>query len=286
MKSEYTWGELLARGNELLTHAGIEDSIDDAKYLFCEYFKTDHAGLLLNRQREAVPEQAMGYLSWIKERAEGCPAQYIVGVQCFMGLDFKVTPHVLIPRMDTEVLVDTMLQELPSESFGADICTGSGCIAISLAKLGRHKLLATDISVDALAVARENAAAIQPQYDLQFFRGDLLLALPQQYKGQLDFIVSNPPYIPTKEIDELDVNVKDYEPRLALDGGQDGLDFYRRLAADAQEYLKPGGYLYFEIGCEQGDDLRHILEAVGMRSIRILQDFGHRDRIAAAQKPQ
>lgn len=286
MSCEQTWGTLLSQANDILNAAGIEDSIDDAKYLFCEYFKTNHAGILLNRNRQVPAEETTGYLNWVQRRAEGCPVQYIIGTQCFMGLDFKVTPAVLIPRMDTEVLVDTILNEQPSGSHGADICTGSGCIALSLAKLGGFAMIASDISEQALQIARENAASIDPQVPVQFYQGDLLAALPESLSGQLDFIVSNPPYIPSHEILTLDTNVKDHEPHLALDGGQDGLDFYRRLAVDAQRYLKPGGSLYFEIGCEQGQALRNILEASGMEKIRILQDFGHRDRIAAARKPQ
>ena len=243
METDLTWDSLLKSGVRILKDAGIEESHEDARALFLECFGTDQAGLLLHRQRTPEEKQVRQFYQWIGKRSQGCPVQYITGTQCFMGLEFAVGPQVLIPRMDTETLVDTMLRELPPTPdlvLGADLCTGCGCIALSLAKLGPPNLmlLATDLSEQALKVARENARRIAPDCLPQFYQGDLFQALPLQYKGLLDFVAANPPYIPTDEIGSLDVNIKDYEPRMALDGGRDGLSFYRRISVGAQKYLK------------------------------------------------
>lgn len=285
-----TWDALLKSGAQVLEEAGIEECREDARALFLECFGTDQAGLLLHRQKVPEEPQVRQFYQWIAKRSQGCPVQYITGTQCFMGLDFAVGPQVLIPRMDTEILVDTILRELPDEPdlvLGADLCTGCGCIALSLAKLGPPNLmlLATDLSQQALKVARENARRIAPDCVPQFYQGDLFQALPAQYKGLLDFVAANPPYVPTQEIETLDVNVRDYEPRMALDGGRDGLSFYRKISVGAQRYLKKGGRLYLEIGCDQGNAVSRILEYAGFCQVRILPDLAGRDRVAAAIKP-
>ncbi len=289
MHEEWTWGDLLEQGAKILLDAGIEDCREDAKALFLECFGTDQAGLLLHRQDRPQKEQYQQFFQWIARRAQGCPVQYITGTQCFMGLDFLVGPSVLIPRMDTEVLVEHVLQELPREPdlvLGVDLCTGSGCIALSLAHLGPSNLmmLATDISSGALKVARENARKLAPDCLPQFYQGDLFQALPKQYRGLIDFVVSNPPYIPTEEIPLLDTNVKDYEPSQALDGGRDGLSFYRRIGVGAQRFLRPGGHLYLEIGCEQGMAVSRILKHAGFSEIQIFPDLAGRERVISAKK--
>ena len=289
-EENWTWGELLDRGARILLDAGIEDCREDAKALFLECFGTDQAGLLLHRQDRPQKEQYQQFFQWIARRAQGCPVQYITGVQCFMGFDFLVGPAVLIPRMDTEVLAERVLEEIPKDPdlvLGVDLCTGSGCIALSLSKLGPSNLmmLATDISEGALKIARENARRLAPDCMPQFYQGDLFQALPDQYRGLIDFVVSNPPYVPTAEILRLDKNVKDYEPSQALDGGRDGLSFYRRIAVGAHRFIRPGGSLYLEIGCEQAEAVSRILRHAGFTNIRLFRDLAGRDRVVCANKP-
>lgn len=288
MENKYCLGELLSHGTSLLKEAGIAEAAEDARYLLVDALKIDLATFLTHREQPVEKEAAARYLVWIQKRAEGCPAQYITGTQDFMGLTFCVDPRVLIPRMDTEVLVEAVLTWMPHSRglLGADLCTGSGCIAISLLSLGSSdlRMYAVDLSKDALDVAAENAGRLGVTERLTLCQGDLFDALPSKCLGTLNYIVSNPPYIPTREISGLDRNVREYEPSMALDGGADGLDFYRKIIKEASRWLASDGMVFLEIGCEQGAAVRKLLLEADMTEIQILQDLEHRDRVAVARK--
>ena len=278
MENKYCLGELLSHGTSLLKEAGIAEAAEDARYLLLDALKIDLATFLTHREQPVEKEAAARYLVWIQKRADGCPAQYITGTQDFMGLTFCVDPRVLIPRMDTEVLVEAVLTWMPHSRglLGADLCTGSGCIAISLLSLGSSdlRMYAADLSKDALDVAAENAERLRVTERLTLCQGDLFDALPSKCLGTLNYIVSNPPYIPTREISGLDRNVREYEPSMALDGGADGLDFYRKIIKEASRWLASDGMVFLEIGCEQGAAVRKLLLEADMTEIQILQDLG------------
>ena len=273
MENKYCLGELLSHGTSLLKEAGIAEAAEDARYLLLDALKIDLATFLTHREQPVEKEAA---------------ARYITGTQDFMGLTFCVDPRVLIPRMDTEVLVEAVLTWMPHSRglLGADLCTGSGCIAISLLSLGPSdlRMYAADLSKDALDVAAENAGRLGVTERLTLCQGDLFDALPSKCLGTLNYIVSNPPYIPTREISALDRNVREYEPSMALDGGADGLDFYRKIIKEASRWLASDGMVFLEIGCEQGAAVRKMLLEADMTEIQILQDLEHRDRVAVARK--
>jgi release factor glutamine methyltransferase len=194
-----------------------------------------------------------------------------------MGLSFDVSKDVLIPRQDTEVLVQEILKAAEGKDV-LDMCTGSGCIIISLAKLGRiHRGIGVDISIEALSIARKNAKKLQA--DVSFIHSNLF----DQVEGQFDIIVSNPPYIPTSDINDLMEEVKNHEPIIALDGEEDGLHFYRTIVNQLSSYLKPSGYVFFEIGYNQGETVSRILEEHGFRNIKVIKDLAGLDRVVSGQ---
>lgn len=209
------------------------------------------------------------------KRVQGEPLQYILGQAPFMGLEFVVRPGVLIPRQDTEILVENALPYCKDKKV-LDLCAGSGCIGISVARLGTPSCVAlSDISSEALRVAEENAEkhGVSPV----FYQGDFLRGIPE---GEtFEVVLSNPPYITSAEMDALPGDVKDYEPTLALEAGEDGLDAYRKILKEITRVLVSGGYLFFEIGFAQGDAVRTLMEQHGFTEVRILQDYGGRDRV-------
>ena len=274
-----TFLELCKWGEKRLADAGVADAGLDARYLLLEAFELDMAHFLL-KQQEQVPTVDGRTREAIQARAMRVPLQYLVGSQEFMGLSFQVDSRVLIPRQDTETLVEMILKEHPEkETRILDLCTGSGCIAISLAALGGYgQVDGADISGDALEVARENGRRLAPA--VRFLEGDLFEALDEG--AAYDVIASNPPYIATEVIEGLEPEVRDYEPRGALDGGADGLTFYRRLAAECREHLTDGGSVYFEIGCEQAADVTGFLADAGYSEIEVIKDEPGLDRVVRA----
>ncbi|MBQ2966884.1 MAG: peptide chain release factor N(5)-glutamine methyltransferase [Clostridia bacterium] len=216
----------------------------------------------------------------IQRALTGEPIQYIVGTTEFMSLPFKVTPAVLIPRQDTETLVEFALEQLKDvkNPAGLDLCTGSGCIAVSLAHYAGAKMQAVDLSAQALAVAKENGAENRVQ--IQWILAD---AKTFSDAENVDFVVSNPPYIESAVVDSLEKKVKDFEPRMALDGGADGLDFYGCIAKNSKKMLKKGGFLAVEIGYNQGNAVKNIFESVFENTV-VLQDLCGNDRVVYAFK--
>lgn len=277
---------LLDDGAEQLKTAGVPDAELDAKLLLFFVFRMDMTRWLLERSRvltEKDRSQTEVYRSLVEKRKQRIPLQHLTGSQEFMGLEFMVNSHVLIPRQDTETLVELVLKDHPEKVCSVlDMCTGSGCIAVSLAVLGGYQeVVGADISEDALAVAESNAKQlVKREGQITFINSDLFENLPKDRK--FDLIVSNPPYIPSRVIDGLEPEVRDYEPVLALDGTEDGLYFYRRLADECRDFLKPGGSVYFEIGWDQAEAVSGLLADAGFTRIVTIKDLPGLDRVVKA----
>ncbi len=265
--------EAVRKAAERLTVAGIAEASLDAKYLFYHVTGLSQMDLLLYGSEAMEQTQEKAYMALVNRRAEHEPLQYLTGEQEFMGLSFKVSPAVLIPRQDTECLVEEVMKYAAGRKL-LDVCTGSGCIAISLAKLAQAAAVtASDLSEQALAIAQQNVTALEA--DVTLLQGDLFAPV----EGRFDIIVSNPPYICSEEVTRLMPEVRDHEPKMALDGDADGLKFYRRITEQAPEYLTPGGMLFFEIGCEQAEAVSALMREHGFGDIRVKKDYAGLDRV-------
>ena len=274
-----TLEETLSYGRRQLQEAGIADAALDAWYLLEYIGKFDKSYYYLHGREEIDEEVLQNYQVLVKKRAERVPLQYITGVQMFMGLEFKVNPYVLIPRQDTETLVETALAVCKPGMRVLDLCTGSGCILISLLHLCEGLVgVGSDISKQALLVARENAKA--NDVDAEWVRSDLFSNL----SGTFDAIVSNPPYIPSRVIDTLMPEVRDFEPVEALDGHEDGLFFYDRILQECHGFLNPGGYLMLEIGYDQGEAVSERMRQVGLLDVRVIRDLCGNNRVVCGRK--
>lgn len=278
---------LLAEGVKVLAEAGIEEATLDARYLLFEVFHTDMTHFLLDRGRgisedDQVLDQVKQYRLMIEKRSQRIPLQHITGSREFMGLEFYVNEHVLIPRQDTETLVELILKDYKGRKpVILDMCTGSGCIAISLSKIGGFDgVTAVDLSKEALKVAKRNADVLLGPGRITLIESDLFQAI--EPKSRFDIIVSNPPYIPTEIIKELQPEVRNFEPMLALDGREDGLFFYRQLVSEGRRFLNPGGSIYFEIGYDQAESVSALLEDAGFAEIRVVKDAAGLDRVVCA----
>ncbi len=323
-KAGLTWRELLDEGGTRLMEAGVPDAGTDAWYLMEAAFGIDRVHYYLEQNRPIRAERLEKgygiYQELIQKRAERIPLQQLLGTQEFMGLKFYIDENVLIPRQDTETLVERVLRDYPEKEVSLlDMCTGSGCIAISLAVLGGYKnVTAVDISGPALKVAKKNArhlfliqkgsarsesfqvsedpwcirlktwltkgARLQAEIEehcLTLLQSNLFQAMNAD--DMYDVIVSNPPYIPSAVIEELEPEVRDHEPRVALDGKDDGLYFYRVLALECSKHLKKGGSVYFEIGYDQADAVSRILTIAGYKEIEVIKDEPGLDRVVKAR---
>lgn len=273
-----TWKTLLEQGENHLRAAGIADAGLDAWYLMEYVSGMDRAGYFLNQEETASSEKIQCYLELIKKRGGHIPLQHLTGSQEFMGLEFLVGPEVLIPRQDTELLVENLLPIITGKKV-LDLCTGSGCIGISLAKLGNpERVDAVDLSEKALLVAQENARRFQ--VDVHFLKSDMFQNITETY----DVIVSNPPYITSSVINTLMPEVKEHEPRMALDGGEDGLSFYRLIARESKQYLASNGMLWLEIGYDQGESVSGLLEKDGFYDVKCLKDLCGLERVVCGIK--
>lgn len=277
--------EIYDYGVSELAQAGIEENKLDARLLLEHICHTDRNDLLVHGSREVLAGEQSLYQEYIEKRKRHIPLQHITGEQEFMGLVFRVNDHVLIPRQDTEILVEEVLRHLHDGMEILDMCTGSGCILLSLLHYSNDCAgVGADISQEALAVAKENGAKLLGQDNpegksgtagFRFIKSDLF----ENVEGKYDVIVSNPPYIPTGVIPSLMEEVRDYEPREALDGKEDGLFFYRKISSDARGFLKGGGYLFFEIGYDQAEAVSHIMESDGYQDVTVVKDFAGLDRV-------
>ena len=271
--SAETLREAERRGTAYLAAAGREEAAQTARLLLCHVLNFNFTDYVLAREDLLSPRDAARYEELLTRRASGVPLQYLTREQNFCGLSLYVDERVLIPRQDTECLVEEVLRDGARGAL-LDLCTGSGCIPLALLKHGNFSCaLGADISAEALAVAETNRA--RTGLPLLLRQSDLFSEIPERF----DVITANPPYIESAEIESLSVEVRDYEPRLALDGTADGLAFYRRLAAESGAHLKPGGRLYLEIGMSQGAAVASLLKAAAFSDIQIIRDLAGRDRI-------
>ena len=275
-----TYASALRYGKKYLADRQIENSGGDAWYLMEYVWGIDRNYYFLHSDDIIEQKDEERYRDLLQKRGSHIPLQHLTGTCVFMGLTFQVNDQVLIPRQDTETLVESALSRLKEGDRALDLCTGSGCIILSLEKLGPGiRGLGADISAAALAVAKRNRDSLGLESD--FCRSDLFEGI----EGVFDMIVSNPPYIASGKIPGLMEEVRGFEPLLALDGGADGLDFYRRIIKDARDFLKPGGWLGLEIGYDQREAVEELLRRQGFIRTEILQDLAGLDRTVWAENP-
>ena len=276
-----TLKQLYKVGTVKLAEEGIEEFSLDAWYLLEYVTGVSKAMYFAEPERAVSEEDANRYMDCIRQRAAHIPLQHITGEQEFMGYPFYVNEHVLIPRQDTETLVEEAIKVMRPKMHILDMCTGSGCIVISILKMCREKYYMTglqgtgvDVSEEALKVAAENAKRLEVPVTL--VQSDLFEQLSEE---QYDVIVSNPPYIETAVIDTLQEEVRLHDPYIALDGKGDGLYFYRRIISEAGKYLKPQGKLMFEIGCDQAEAVEELMKNAGYEQIIVKKDLAGLDRV-------
>ncbi|WP_370749996.1 peptide chain release factor N(5)-glutamine methyltransferase [Eubacterium sp.] len=272
--------DLIAKASEKLKKAEVTDYVIDSRLLAEYVFHIDYYKLLVHPDMETDVKNAQIYNQLIEKRAAHIPLQHLTGNQEFMGINFKVNENVLIPRQDTEILVEEVIKYINSQERKVkvlDMCTGSGCIAISIDKLcDNAQVVGADISKKALEIAeinnKENSAGVD------FIESDLF----ENIKECFDVIVSNPPYIESEKIEKLMPEVRDFEPRIALDGTKDGLEFYRNICNNLSRYLKEQGAVFFEIGYNQGSSVSKILNEQGFEKVKVIKDYSQNDRVVFA----
>ena len=269
-----TYREAVEFGTKCLTDAGVPDAALDAWYLLQMVCKIERSYYYVHGEEDITQDAQKEYEIAVQKRAEHIPLQYIIGEQEFMGLRFKVNSNVLIPRQDTETLVEQVLKIVKPGMKVLDLCTGSGCVLISVLKNAPELTgMGSDISKTALLVAKENAKL--HEVDAEWVRSDLFDNITETF----DVIMANPPYIPTGENLSLMPEVRDFEPENALDGGADGLDFYRKIAGQVKDYLNPGGYVYMEIGYDQGEAVSELMRNAGFTEVEVIKDLARNDRV-------
>lgn len=281
--------EMIREGGRRLLAAHCSDSQLDAELLYYHLTGTDRVGLFLRANQEVDQETQEKYFALIAEREKRIPLQHITGVQEFMGLDFEVNKNVLIPRQDTEILVEEAARIIHGENPVTrsrkawkvlDLCCGSGAIGISIARIcSNAKVTCADYSSEALEVAQRNAVSNRAK--VKFRHGDLFGAVGRR---KYDIIVSNPPYIKSHRIPILQDEVKIHEPMMALDGGEDGLVFYRKIVQQARQHLKKNGVLIFEIGHDQAEEVTQLIQETGhFKKVYVVKDLPGHDRVVYAE---
>lgn len=266
--------EAYEMGIARLTEAGISEAKSDTLLLLDGICHVTRNDILLHGEAALSDELAQAFTEALTKRCERIPVQYITGVQNFMGLDFAVNENVLIPRFDTEILVEEVMKQLHDGFSILDMCTGSGCILLSLLHYSNHCTgVGVDVSEGALSVAKQNCEKLG--LTASFLQSDLF----EKVGGTYDIIVSNPPYIRSDVIPTLMEEVKGHEPLLALDGTADGLYFYRKIIEESPKYLKRGGMLFFEIGYDQGEDVSRMMEEKGYKNVQVIKDYAGLDRV-------
>lgn len=278
-----TYRELYEEGRRILEQAGLPDAALDARFLLEEVCGTNLQTLLVFPEKKVTEEEVNQYRAFVQRRKDREPTAMILGEWDFMGLTFRLNKSTLIPEQDTEVLVETALEELKRRGSGEaplrilDLCTGSGCILLSLLHELRNACgLGTDLSEEALEAARENAVRLGLQERAAFRQGDLWEPVGDE---RFDLIVSNPPYVPTDVIPTLEPEVRCGEPYAALDGGEDGLVFYRRILKEAAGHLKPSGIIIVESGFDEAAQIAALMQDQKLRGIRTVKDYGGLDRV-------
>ena len=274
--------EAIQKSTEFLAKKGVESPRLQTELLLAYLLKLPRMKLYLNFERALAPAETDALREFIKRRSQREPLQHIIGSTSFCGYEIAVNRHALVPRPETELLAEEGWKFLSEkETSVLDFGTGTGCIIIALAaKCPNAKIVATDISADALALAKQNAIANKVAERIKFLQSDGFSALPQM---QFDLIISNPPYIPSAEIETLQPEVRDFDPRGALNGGADGLDFYRRISTEAKPFLKPDGKIMLEFGYGQVDAIKNIFETEKWIVEAVKEDYSHRARILVAR---
>lgn len=271
---------LLAEGIACLEQHGVEEARQDAWLLLEEVCGISRSYYFAHSEETVSQEKARAYRKMLEKRAKRIPLQQITGKAWFYGLEFQVNEHVLIPRQDTEILVEEALKRIQGPVRLLDLCTGSGCILLAiLANSGQVEGTGADISAEALETAEKNAENLK--LPASFIQSDLFENIEEKF----GMIVSNPPYIRSDVIPTLAPEVKEHEPYLALDGKEDGLYFYRKIVRESSSHLLPGGWLCFEIGFDQGEDVRLLLAVEGFEKIEVIKDLAGLDRVVLGQKP-
>ena len=269
-----TYREAIELGEKILNMANIVDAKNDAWLLLTAACKIDHTFYYMHMDEDMDSQQVKEFECLIKKRAEHIPLQYITGEQEFMGMTFQVNSNVLIPRQDTETLVEQALKRVKPGMHILDMCTGSGCVLISILKNAPKTTgVGCDVSKQALIVAKENAK--RNDVSAEFERSDLF----ENVIDKFDMIVSNPPYICTDIIPTLMPEVAQFEPLIALDGKEDGLYFYRRIVSESKEYLNESGMLLFEIGYDQGQEVSDMMKEAGFSDVCVIKDLARNDRV-------
>ena len=283
-----TYSELYRIGTDILSGAGIPEAALDARLLLEFITGCDRTRLLARPDTPVDDKDAEDYRKLVAKRSEHIPLQQLTGICNFMGIDFEVNDKVLIPRQDSECLVEEAMRYISDGSDILDLCCGSGCLLLSLMHYKNNcRGVGVDISEDVLNIANNNLEAIRQDDGLNggeavFLKGDLYDAL-SEHDRKFDFIISNPPYIRSDVIDTLMPEVRDHEPRVALDGGSDGLDFYRRIISAAPAHLANYGMIFLEIGFDQAEDVTQILEFAHFTDILVTKDYGGCDRVVVAR---
>lgn len=286
--TEEAWSvkRVLAWAADDLKRRGNEGGRLDVELLLGRVLGLDRIGLIMQSERPLAPAELSAFRDLFKRRRSGEPVAYLLGEREFYGISLRVDARVLIPRPDSERLVEVALTRTRERSMrgeALDLCTGSGCVAIAFA---RHRptwsVTASDISADALALARANAHRTGAIRNLRLLVGSLFAPVAEQ---RFDLVTANPPYIATGELSTLPVDVRDFEPRLALDGGADGLDLVREIAERGPQHLTPGGVLAMEIGADQGAPALAILQRCGYREVELARDLAGRDRVVSGYGP-
>lgn len=277
-----TYKECFAYGAEMLSKAGVPDAMIDARMLLEFICHTTRHDMILHGDKQVTEKQLQDYQDAVRKRSQRIPLQHITNEQSFMGFDFYVNEQVLIPRQDTEVLVETVLEYVSPKSYILDMCTGSGCILLSLLALGKScQGMGADISEESLQVAKINQEKIAAQcghtLQAEWITSDLFQQIKPQ--NQFDVIVSNPPYIASAVIDSLEPEVKLHEPLRALDGTENGLYFYEKIVAQSRSFLKDKAGLFFEIGYDQGEAVADLMRKAGFEGVTVRQDYAGLDRI-------
>ena len=277
-----TYREGYQQGYQVLFDAGVSDAKLDARLLLEYVCGTTQHDIILNGNRVLTYDEVASYEEVIAKRASRIPLQHIIGSQEFMGYTFQVNENVLVPRQDTEVLVEEALQYVKPGMSVLDMCTGSGCILLSILALGKDITgTGVDISTSALAVATENAKQISTQAGKELNHAFLESNLFEKVKGKFDVIVSNPPYIKSAVIDTLEPEVRLHEPLSALDGTSDGLYFYEKIITESRDYLNENGILLFEIGHDQGEAVSALMRKAGFKEVYVKKDYARLDRVVA-----
>jgi len=304
-EKNWTIKETLSWAEEYLQSHGVPNCKTEAEYLLSHLLNCKRSGLYLKHDKSVAIDEFQRFMGWLNKRIAREPSQYIIGEQEFWGLEFKVTRDVLIPRPETEILVEEAVKTVrsqesevrsqntkihyselrtPDSKLILDLCTGSGCIAVSLAKeIPDSQIYVVDISESALDVARENAERHSVVDKITFIQGNLFAPL-RGLSLKVDLIVSNPPYVSRDMMKDLQPEIRDYEPEIAVYAGDDGLDFYRRIISESPAYLTQGGHLILEIGYGQAEEIKKLIEqSNAFADISITKDFAGIDRVIKAQ---